>query len=140
MKTKFYKFWQNNPGGIFDTDKNLCHVLFIEALNAGHANQIAQKLGVYFDGCSDGTDCSCCGDRWDEACEYDAVDLESLSKGYRIDFPTIESYADFVADDHGWTNPECRIFYLSGEVKEFCNAYSSISTTLHNISKIIDQL
>jgi hypothetical protein len=42
----------------------------------------------------------------------------------KIKFKDIEEYAQYLADDYGWTSPDCRIFYLSGEVKEIFSAKS----------------
>lgn len=57
----FYTFSQNNSGGSFVGPL----YVVIEANSAEEANRLAEeKAGVYFNGCSDGRDCSCCGDRW----------------------------------------------------------------------------
>jgi hypothetical protein len=57
----WFHFRQNNTGGSFDGP---VHVL-IEARNADYANDRALvESPVYFDGCDDGFDCPCCGDRW----------------------------------------------------------------------------
>ena len=69
---KWFPFFQNNPSGIFFVDANLDKTVFIQAGSADEANQIAQSKGIYFDGVADGTDCSCCGDRWrrqDDDCD-----------------------------------------------------------------------
>lgn len=118
MKTKFYEFNQNNSGGSFDVDNDVCHRLFIEATNAEQANRIAQDLGVYFDGCDSGMDCDCCGDRWYEADEYNAIDLKEMSESYKTELTTIEDYAQLLADKYGWTTPDARVFYLSGQRTE----------------------
>ena len=118
MKTKFYEFNQNNSGGFFDVDSDVCHRLFIEATNAEQANRIAQDLGVYFDGCDDGQDCSCCGDRWYECDESDSIDLEKASISYKKEFATIADYAQLLADNWGYTTPDARVFHLSGERTE----------------------
>jgi hypothetical protein len=60
----FYKFSQNNSGGSFDTDENLCQAIYIEAESEEQANQKALELGIYFNGVEEGIDCDCCGDRW----------------------------------------------------------------------------
>jgi hypothetical protein len=65
------KFWtcnQNNSGGSFDFQPNdgITHFVVIEANDETHAMQRALDIGLYFNGCNDGTDCSCCGDRWYE--------------------------------------------------------------------------
>ena len=57
----FYTFDQNNSGGQFIGP----NYIIIEADSAEEANTIAQEsAGVYFNGCEDGIDCECCGDRW----------------------------------------------------------------------------
>lgn len=61
---KWFEYTQNNSGGTFVTNDKLCHRIFIEARNAEEANGFAESLGIYFDGCSTGDDCPCCGDRW----------------------------------------------------------------------------
>lgn len=78
----FYDYHQNNSGGSFDVDDKVCHQVVVEAKSADEANEIAMDLGIYFDGCSEGMDCNCCGDRWDEADK--PIDLVKLSnEGYR---------------------------------------------------------
>lgn len=81
---KFYEYSQNNSGGSFNVDENVCHYVFIEATSENHANSIAKEIGIYFDGCADGVDCSCCGDRW-----YDSpneIDIEQYKdNGYPAD-------------------------------------------------------
>ena len=54
---KFYEYNQNNSGGSFIVDKNLCHRLMIEADEQHLADRIAISLGVYFNGCYEGLDC-----------------------------------------------------------------------------------
>lgn len=60
----FYVFDQNNSGGSFITDSNLCHRIIIEADSEKEADEKALELGCYFDGVDSGMDCECCGDRW----------------------------------------------------------------------------
>jgi len=36
----------------------------------------------------------------------------------KIKFNTIEEYAQFLADEYGWTTPDVRIYYKNGDVKE----------------------
>lgn len=71
IKTKFYRFFQTNSGGrfIFNAAQGISTEVWIEAMDAAHANSRAEELGIYFDGCEEGRDCSCCGDRWDRADE-----------------------------------------------------------------------
>lgn len=56
----YYHFSQNNSGGSFfgHTD------IWIDAPDADTANERALEHGIYFNGCDDGRDCPCCGDRW----------------------------------------------------------------------------
>ncbi len=65
----FYHFSQNNSGGkfTFDAKRGITNHVVIEAKDADHANERAESIGLYFDGCATGPDCSCCGDRWDPA-------------------------------------------------------------------------
>lgn len=66
MNTKWYEFHQNNSGGSFqiDEDAGIGPLVCIEATSAEHANARAEEIGIYFDGCAKGIDCSCCGNRW----------------------------------------------------------------------------
>ena len=72
--TKFYEFHQNNSGGSFVFNEDLSYKVIIEARSADEANRKAEEIGIYFNGCDDGTDCSCCGDRWYPADGYGASD------------------------------------------------------------------
>jgi hypothetical protein len=59
----FYHFCQNNSGGSFRYNDALGiteHVV-IEANSADEANEKAEQIDLYFDGCLFGDDCSCCG-------------------------------------------------------------------------------
>ncbi len=108
----FYKFDQNNGGGYFVTDENLCHRLFIEADNEHEAIEKAEELGCYWDGVNRGLDCPCCGDRWDFPDKLD-------SKHYAWEkHSNIEEFAQSLADRYSWTSPDIRIFYKNGTVKE----------------------
>lgn len=57
---KFYTYIQNNSGGRYYGYQ----YVIIEASSYVEANSKVGKYGVYFDGCNDGRDCPCCGDRW----------------------------------------------------------------------------
>lgn len=168
QETKFYEISQNNSGGSFDVDSNLCHRIIIEASSLKEATRIAEDLGCYWDGVHKGYDCSCCGDRWHEPSDY--VDIEEMNKkwngfgvqeyiqankkgevmedvviqDFKSKFPdatwvsgpelkdqygsvkvegkirldSIEQYAQIMADEYGWTSPDIRIFYKSGDVKD----------------------
>lgn len=64
--SKFYRFRQNNSGGVFDIDdqRGIGPIVFIEADNALEADDRAENKGIYFDGVENEQDCECCGDRW----------------------------------------------------------------------------
>jgi hypothetical protein len=66
VNTKFYTFIQNNSGGRFEVDEKagIGTTVIIEAIDLPHAQSRAEQIGLYFDGCERGLDCSCCGDRW----------------------------------------------------------------------------
>ena len=123
----FYEFNQNNSYGYFDTDDKLCHVLIIEADTFQEAISKAEELGCYWDGVSKGIDCPCCGDRWSKYRD-EPIDIERYRvEGYKtwrnqtFYFNNIEEYAQYMANDFGWTTPAIRIFYKNGTVKEFFN-------------------
>lgn len=62
----FYNFKQNNSGGGFDFDEEagITHWVIVEAETEEEAIDRAEKIGLYWNGCDDGMDCPCCGDRW----------------------------------------------------------------------------
>ena len=74
----FYHFSQNNSGGEFLINDKVTINVVIEANNANHANELANVVGIYFDGCNKGFDCSCCGDRWYRVSEYDATEFPAV--------------------------------------------------------------
>ena len=110
----FFAFGQNNSGGSFDFDEDagITHWVVIEAKNADDANNKAQTIGLYFDGCSDGRDCSCCGDR---RCPVDKHDEEPEPLIYGEPIPK--------AMDGGfrWMDPgkEVAIHYSDGRIVWF---------------------
>ena len=71
----FFTFDQNNSGGSYDGDFRF---IIIEAPHAGWANDVAVDHGIYFDGCSRGLDCDCCGDRWSRVDDDDATDSPEI--------------------------------------------------------------
>ena len=81
-KTKFYSFDQNNSGGSFQNSEKegISEYVIIEALNAEDANARAEGIGLYFNGCDDGIDCDCCGDRWYKTNESDRKKLPSINR------------------------------------------------------------
>lgn len=117
----WYNFTQNNSGGYFDVDDKVCHRLFIEAESFDDAIKKAEELGCYWDGVNKGIDCSCCGDRWSIMRDNNPINIEKYAtEGWRgrIKFRNIEEYAQFMANEYGWTVPDIRIYYHDGNVKE----------------------
>ena len=108
MKAKFYTFRQNNSGGayIFSKKDGISVHVIIEALNADDANTIAEGIGLYFDGCINNMDCSCCGDRWNRTDEYDAYDVPCI---YGEPIANMESTYDAES---------CYVHYLDSEFKK----------------------
>lgn len=84
METKFFEFNQMNSGGSLHIDNNVTSHVYIEAINATHANSIAEEKGIYFNGVEKGIDCKCCGDRWNrsygEDNPYEIYDQSNIEK------------------------------------------------------------
>lgn len=76
----FFNFHQNNTGGSFDYDESagISVNVIIEADNDDDADIKLIRIGGYFDGCDDGRDCSCCGDRWYRSHESDGKDVPKV--------------------------------------------------------------
>jgi hypothetical protein len=95
----FYEFKQNNTGGHFDFDKYVGYAVIVEADSPEQANYRAtEELPLYFDGCSMGRDCSCCGDRWYQL--YDSDEGAAVPSLYGEPLPH-ESKAPFNNDYWG---------------------------------------
>ena len=78
-QTAFFEFNQNNSGGYFDVNGNVCHRVIIEANNSEHAKEIFEPMIEDQSG-----SCPCCGDRWST---YDPDEIELLKwkeKGYSV--------------------------------------------------------
>lgn len=103
--SKFYTFTQNNSGGSFHRNENVSHFVIIEAHSNHEANKRAREIGIYFDGCSEGLDCNCCGDRWSEAWTSDG-DLTPLI----YDIPPVRYNDRFCSDGESY----CIVYYLGG--------------------------
>ena len=72
----FYTFNQNNSGGVFHRNDNVDELVVIEANSATQANDIAQEIGIYFDGAGDCLEC--CGHRWQSVSQLDGTTFPSL--------------------------------------------------------------
>lgn len=112
QKSKFYTYSQNNSGGSFveDTDRGIGQYVIVEAFDAVQADQLAEDIGLYFDGSGD---CECCGNRWYSANNNWYTDLGN-------DFPQI--YDEDVTNGlttagFTWDDPEAigYIHYMSGQ-------------------------
>jgi len=90
VETKFFTFNQNNSGGSFDYDEKagITHYVIVEAMDKSHAVSRAEDIGLYWDGCNSGRDCSCCGDRW--YVPYD--DGDDVPKVYDADIRANNGY------------------------------------------------
>lgn len=118
MQTKFYTFRQNNSGGRFDfnAEDGISHYVIIEAQNANHAKDRAERIGLYFNGCDFGKDCSCCGDRWsDYLDDSDGTDVPMVydTPAKQVEFGTSPNYR--------WMDgkPEGFIHYIGGRFEGF---------------------
>jgi hypothetical protein len=107
MKTKFYTYGQNNSGGSFEISpkEGISIFVIIEAESSEKANEIAEEKGLYFNGCEEGLDCDCCGDRWSRADESDGYEKPCIYGA------PIEEYKSNYSDQ------DCYVHYLSGDIK-----------------------
>jgi hypothetical protein len=103
---KFFHFRQNNSGGSFEVNEALAHNVIIEAYDALDANTRAMEIGIYFNGCDTGADCSCCGDRWSAQWREENGDDTPLIYG---DPP--ELHHEHFAKE---SQPVCHIYRLDG--------------------------
>ncbi len=111
-KLYWFHFSQNNSGGSFVVDDKLASRLFVQEENADRAVSFAENLGVYFDGVNQGRDCPCCGDRW----YYPHIINFPLRYSEMNIFETVEEYAQFMANEYGWTTPDAYIYYKNGQI------------------------
>lgn len=108
----FYTFRQNNSGGSFDIDGEVSLYVIIEAKNADEADRLAQeRASIYFNGCDEGLDCPCCGDRW--SMQYDDNDGTESPEIYGK--PAAE-YTEELWVRKG--EVYCYVYYLDGTVEK----------------------
>lgn len=75
---KFYQFTQNNSGGSFDVNENVCHRVIIEASSEKEAIDLFNPLIE-----DQSSSCSCCGDRWSYS--PDEIELDRYKEtGYSV--------------------------------------------------------
>lgn len=105
----FYTYVQNNSGGEFvqDLDLGIAHYVIVEARTPEEADSRAAGIGLYFDGCAQGVDCDCCGDRWDAQDRYGRDEGEIVPSLYG------QPYDEFVSWIR-WMEPDVVIHFLDG--------------------------
>lgn len=109
-KLQYFLFNQNNSGGSFDVDESVAHYVFIQAFTVGEACAKAEAVGVYFNGCDTGHDCSCCGDRWYKPWSDDGTETPL------IDGEPAEQYSDMFTKEG---EVYCYIYHYDGS-KTIC--------------------
>jgi hypothetical protein len=106
---KYYCFRQRKSGGSFVVNDKVSYTVIIQAKNSDDANNKAEEIGIYFNGCYTGYDCSCCGDRWSTA-------WEEGTKKPRI-------YNNHPRDHREeWANNGeiyCYVYKANGKIKEY---------------------
>jgi hypothetical protein len=115
-QVKYFTFGQNNSGGsfIYNERAGIGHYVIVEAIDADHANQRARAIGLYFDGCSTGMDCDCCGDRWSEQWGSDA--------GTDVPMVYHRTLDDHIADPTNakWgMDKQVFVHYISGQITAY---------------------
>jgi len=97
----WYEYRQNNSGGSFVENDSVAHYVLVQATSTADADNKAESVGIYFDGCHKGYDCTCCGDRWYSADRpLDKFRVYTWGKGrYDTDYDKVEDYAQALTDD-----------------------------------------
>lgn len=111
----WYHFRQNNSGGVFDYDHSagISEEVWVEADSSSEANDRAQALGIYFDGCENGRDCACCGDRW-----YSAWSADGKEAPPAANEPPHPVYGPWIHHGYGtYVHPKSAPFYGAHFVK-----------------------
>lgn len=122
---KWYEYHQNNSGGSFQIDDSVSVNVLIQATHAIVANNIAEDIGIYFDGISKGYDCSCCGDRWSEAREeLKAFSVYSwkVNGDRRKEYDNVNDYAQALANEDMWAKkgkPSVVVYFANGVKQTF---------------------
>jgi hypothetical protein len=119
---EWYEYRQNNSGGSFIQNDDVSITVLIQAASTKEADTKAEDIGIYFDGCSDGRDCDCCGDRWNRA--WDAMDSFVTHKDFRsprVEHTNVRDYAQALADNDTWAGnkPPVIIYFADGTVERF---------------------
>lgn len=118
-QTFLYEYGQNNSGGHHHVDKTVSVLVYVEAKDAEEADRAAQyKAGIYFNGCDEGNDCPCCGDRWYEA--YSPLSKKRVM--FNLEVPSYTSKFKYNVGEYyqRWVKPGdpfCYIYYLNGDIE-----------------------
>ncbi|WP_406867242.1 hypothetical protein [Paraburkholderia fungorum] len=72
---KWFRFSQNNSGGHFVVDENVCEEVFVQARSADEAIAKAETF------CDNSDSCPCCGDRWSFRVDEDDIGDEPTLYG-----------------------------------------------------------
>lgn len=124
LDTGWYEYRQNNSGGHFAYSDGVSNFVLIEASSVDKANSKAESIGIYFNGCDEGIDCDCCGDRWYE--EYEAM-TEFTTYSFRkggygaTTHADVRGYAQALADNDTWVRgkPAVIVYFADGSVERF---------------------
>lgn len=102
LNLKWFNFSQNNSGGSFVVDSNVCEEVFIQATSAKQAVEIAEGF------CDNSDSCECCGDRW----SFYVDD----SDGHEV--PTM--YGESILDmKKSYYRSRAKLHYYDGRVEDF---------------------
>ena len=73
-----YSFRQTNSGGYYCQPAKF--IIVKDARDSEHATEIAMAAGMYLQGVAAGSDCYCCGDRWNNvSAEWDTMENALLA-------------------------------------------------------------
>jgi hypothetical protein len=117
----FYEFRQNNTGGNFviDDTRGIGVWVIVEADSVADAAYRAERVGLYWDGCDTGQDCSCCGDRWYLPRQDDGKEVPS-TYGRPIQWALREEPESGYPEMHyNLDGPDGFVHYLDGRVRAF---------------------
>lgn len=114
-KDYFIVYHQNNSGG------SLVGPLYVivEASSYEEADEIATSgTPVYFNGCDNGRDCRCCGDRWSRKNYYWSEDRKIEADEYEC-FETIEECKNSLNTSIWDTGIYAEIYYKDKPIEKF---------------------
>jgi hypothetical protein len=121
----WFEYRQNNSGGSFEINDDVSIYVLIQADDRVSANRKAEEVGIYFDGVSEGHDCSCCGDRWsepwDELEEFSVYSWAGKGDSRKI-YDNVLDYAQALADGDMWAEkgkPSVIVYFANGVKRTF---------------------